>query len=65
MPRPRLGQDDPPIFTPPRPLWQIREELEVLKSQRPSNRDILALTSWNLACERLQMWSDLDPEINP
>lgn len=60
MPRPRLGVDGPLNLTPPRPIWQIREELEVLKTQRPPNRDVLALTSWNLACERLQMWLDLD-----
>jgi hypothetical protein len=62
MPRPRIGQDGPLNIRPPRPIWQIREELALLKTQRPPNRDVLALTSWNLVCERLQMWLDLDLE---
>jgi len=53
-------EDRPLNIHPPRPLWQIKEELAKLKNERPPNHDILGLTSWTLACERLQMWIDLE-----
>lgn len=55
-------QDEPLVIRPPRPIWQIKEELAKLKNERPPNHDILALTNWTLHCERLQMWIDLNLE---
>lgn len=48
----------PAVATLPRPLWQIREELEAHMKTRPGNMDIQALTDWGAKRDRLQMWID-------